>query len=135
MRRWQRYTGEDVTEAEVLLRAAHFVDAGPPYVDAIVLVLREPSSYGQGHLASTQLLKACAPWLSRLAASSAEMAAAMRARADFLEHPEAPCDRCGHRNDRHVGHPCFVPSAGESSCLECRLRLPAEPVDEDPACE
>jgi hypothetical protein len=130
---WTLPDGAVITERDVLRRAAKAVEAGLHPVDAVLRVWRG-SPTGTGRFAATQLIRGCTPWLSSLIADNREVAAAMRARADFLDHPDHPCPRCGHPNSRHDGRPC-LPTDTFIPCLDCHYAHPADPPGDDPSCE
>jgi hypothetical protein len=130
---WTLHDGEVVTEAELLCRAADAVDTGLRPVDAVLRVWQGPRPVAGG-FGATQLIRGCTPWLASLVAADTDVAAAMRARAAFLEDPEAPCPACGHHNGRHDGSPC-LPSRSLIPCLDCRYARTADPAVDDPDCE
>lgn len=80
-----------------------------------------------------QLVGACSPWLPRLVAGRPQVAAAMRQRAEFLEHPRRLCV-CGHAFDEHEGRPCLGHSL-DVPCRTCRWSTVSEPAEDDPDCE
>jgi hypothetical protein len=113
---WKLHSGEDITEAELLRRAALLVDDGWQPVEAIA-ELWLGSTRTRRPFAASQAVTACTPWLERLAYESAEMAAAMRARAEFLEQPDQLC-QCGHPYQRHPRSPCLPTE--DAWCMDCR---------------
>jgi hypothetical protein len=84
-----------------------------------------------GASAPPSWVRACTPWLPHLTAADTDVAAAMRARADFLGTPHKPCPCCGHPNGRHDGRPC-LPTSTSTPRLDCRYARPAEPTTDDP---
>lgn len=130
---WTLHDGTQITEAQLLRMAADAVMVGVGPIEAVLRVWQGPAPVG-GRFGATQLVRGCTPWLPHVTATDTDVAAAMRARADFLDTPHEPCPRCGHPNGRHDGRPC-LPTSTRTPCLDCRYAHPAEPTVDDPDCE
>lgn len=132
MREYTLGNGEVISEAELLRRAADLVDGGEEPVAAV-----GATWYGNGTrgrpLIALQLVRACSPWLPGLVAGRPQVAAAMRGRAEFLEHPRRLCV-CGHAFGEHEGRPCLGHSP-DVPCRTCRWSSVCEPAEDDPDCE